>query len=478
MVLSASLHHPGSLNEHPVPQFDPDLVRRYAGAGPRYTSYPTALQFTKAFDAGQLKTFAQSSNEELLPRDLSLYVHIPFCATLCFYCACNKIVTRNARTAADYLERLHREVAMYGSLFDDDRELTQLHLGGGTPTFLDTAQIRDLLGCIGEHFPVTDDVSRDYSIEIDPRTVSEETLDRLREIGFNRVSMGVQDFDPVVQKAVHREQSCEKTLSLVRHARTQGFRSTNVDLIYGLPLQTASSFTATLDRLLEVSPDRLSIFHYAHLPHLFFPQRRILESQLPSSEEKLNILGAAIERLAEAGYIHIGMDHFARPDDPLVSAFHDGTLHRNFQGYSTHAECDLIGVGVSAISHIGDSYSQNTKLLSEYQDGIDAGEFPIDRGLALSRDDKIRQSVIERLMCAGEVDLDEVSAEHRPVPEDYFQDDLERLQTLLRDDLITFPSARIIRVTAKGRFLLRNICMIFDRYIEPTADIPRHSRVI
>ena len=461
-----------------MPQFDPDLVRRYAGAGPRYTSYPTALQFKETFDATQLKTFAQSSNEELLPRDLSLYVHIPFCATLCFYCACNKIVTRNARTAADYLERLNREAAMYGRLFDNDRQLTQLHLGGGTPTFLDTAQIRDLLDCIGRHFRVTDDVSRDYSIEIDPRTVSEDTLDRLREIGFNRISMGVQDFDPQVQKAVHREQSCEKTLSLVRHARTQGFRSTNVDLIYGLPLQTAASFTATLDRLLEVSPDRLSIFHYAHLPHLFFPQRRILEAQLPSSEEKLNILGAAIERLGEAGYIHIGMDHFARPDDPLASAFHDGTLHRNFQGYSTHAECDLIGIGVSAISHIGDSYSQNTKSLAEYQKGIDAGAFPIDRGLALSRDDKIRQSVIERLMCTGEVDLDEVAAEHRLVPEDYFGDEFGRLQTLLRDELIMLPSPRIIRVTAKGRFLLRNICMIFDRYIKPTAGIPRHSRVI
>ena len=476
--MSASLHDPGSLNEHPVPQFDPDLVRRYAGAGPRYTSYPTALQFKETFDATQLKTFAQSSNEELLPRDLSLYVHIPFCATLCFYCACNKIVTRNARTAADYLERLNREAAMYGRLFDNDRQLTQLHLGGGTPTFLDTAQIRDLLDCIGRHFRVTDDVSRDYSIEIDPRTVSGDTLDRLREIGFNRISMGVQDFDPQVQKAVHREQSCEKTLSLVRHARTQGFRSTNVDLIYGLPLQTAASFTATLDRLLEVSPDRLSIFHYAHLPHLFFPQRRILEAQLPSSEEKLNILGAAIERLGEAGYIHIGMDHFARPDDPLASAFHDGTIHRNFQGYSTHAECDLIGIGVSAISHIGDSYSQNTKSLAEYQKGIDAGAFPIDRGLALSRDDKIRQSVIERLMCTGEVDLDEVAAEHRLVPEDYFGDEFGRLQTLLRDELIMLPSPRIIRVTAKGRFLLRNICMIFDRYIKPTAGIPRHSRVI
>lgn len=476
--MSASLHDPGSLNEHLVPQFDPDLVRRYAGAGPRYTSYPTALQFKETFDATQLKTFAQSSNEELLPKDLSLYVHIPFCATLCFYCACNKIVTRNARTAADYLERLNREAAMYGRLFDNDRQLTQLHLGGGTPTFLDTAQIRDLLDCIGRHFRVTDDVSRDYSIEIDPRTVSEETLARLREIGFNRLSMGVQDFDSQVQKAVHREQSCEKTLSLVRHAQTQGFRSTNVDLIYGLPLQTAASFTATLDRLLEVSPDRLSIFHYAHLPHLFFPQRRILESQLPSSEEKLNILGAAIERLGEAGYIHIGMDHFARPDDPLASAFHDGTLHRNFQGYSTHAECDLIGIGVSAISHIGDSYSQNTKSLAEYQKDIDAGALPIDRGLALSRDDKIRQSVIERLMCTGEVDLDEVAAEHRLVPEDYFGDEFGRLQTLLRDELIMLPSPRVIRVTAKGRFLLRNICMIFDRYIEPTAGIPRHSRVI
>ena len=462
----------------PGPDFDLDLIRRYGCSGPRYTSYPTALQFTTGFDAVQLKEVIQRSNEELLPRALSLYVHIPFCSTLCFYCACNKIVTRNATRAADYLVRLHSEVAMYSQLFDDDRELVQLHLGGGTPTFLNTAQIRQLVAQIGDHFPLTDDVSRDYSIEIDPRTVSHETLDQLREIGFNRVSMGVQDFDPSVQKAIHREQPCEETLSLIRHAQAQGFRSTNIDLIYGLPLQTVASFTVTLDRLLEVTPDRLSIFHYAHLPHLFSPQQRIVEPQLPDSEEKLRILGAVIMQLSDAGYVYIGMDHFAREDDPLVSAFHDGTLHRNFQGYSTHAQCDLIGVGVSAISHIGNSYSQNTKSLSHYQECIDAGELPVDRGLELSQEDTIRQLVIEQLMCVGEVDLDEVFVEYGLVPGDYFASELERLQPLVDDDLITHPSPRVVRVTRKGRYLLRNICMIFDQYIGSDADVLRHSRVL
>ncbi|MDP6398116.1 MAG: oxygen-independent coproporphyrinogen III oxidase [Arenicellales bacterium] len=462
----------------PPPDFDPDLIRRYDRSGPRYTSYPTALQFTTSFDAARLKELAQFSNEEPVPRALSLYVHIPFCSTLCFYCACNKIVTRNVSRAVDYLERLHSEVAMYGQLFDDDRELVQLHLGGGTPTFLDTGQIGQLLAQISGHFRLTDDSSRDYSIEIDPRTVSPDTLDHLREIGFNRISMGVQDFDPAVQKAIHREQPCEETLSLIRHARARGFRSTNVDLIYGLPLQTVSSFITTLDRLLEVTPDRLSIFHYAHLPHLFAPQQRILESQLPDSDEKLRILGAAIDRLSDAGYVYIGMDHFAREDDPLVNAFRDGTLHRNFQGYSTHAQCDLIGVGVSAISHIGNSYSQNTKALSNYQESIGAGKLPVDRGLELSRDDEIRQCIIEQLMCAGEVNLNQVLFEHRLVRGEYFANELEHLQPLVDDGLVTLPSPSVIRVTRKGRYLLRNICMIFDRYIEPDAETPRHSRVL
>ncbi|MBP81480.1 MAG: oxygen-independent coproporphyrinogen III oxidase [Acidiferrobacteraceae bacterium] len=462
----------------PRPEFNPDLIRRYDRAGPRYTSYPTAVQFSSTLTAHQVRQLAHHSNEEPVPRPLSLYIHIPFCATLCFYCACNKIVTRNTQKAVTYLDYLYREVAMYGRLFDDDRRVVQLHLGGGTPTFLQPDQLENLITHIGSYFRLTDDIQRDYSIEIDPRTVSHQTLDRLQQIGFNRVSMGIQDFDSKVQAAVHRIQSPKETLDLLRYTRSQGFRSTNVDLIYGLPFQSVTSFSRTLDQLLEVMPDRLSIFNYAHLPHRFAPQQRIQEADLPDSEEKLQILGACIEQLTKAGYIHIGMDHFARPDDPMVTAAQEGSLHRNFQGYSTHARCELIGVGVSAISQIGKSYSQNSKDLFSYQEMIEDNQLPITRGVELSRDDEVRRDVIEKLMCQGEVNLPDALARHHIAYADYFQAELRRLEPLAQDKLVTVSGRGLIRVSPAGRYLLRNICMIFDHYLESHTEVSRHSRVI
>ena len=462
----------------PTSNFDVDLVRRYNGSGPRYTSYPTALQFTADFNAKQLREVIDLSNEQLVPDPLSLYVHIPFCSKLCFYCACNKVITRNKNRAVDYLERLHEEISRYGKIFDDDRELVQLHLGGGTPTFLETNQIDRLFSHIGDNFRLSKDLARDFSIEIDPRTVNIETLNRLREIGFTRISLGVQDFAPDVQKAIHREQSSDETLALIAHAQAIGFASTNVDLIYGLPLQTAVGFEKTLNQLLAVRPERLSIFHYAHLPERFKPQRKICESQLPRSDEKLNILNGAISQLTQAGYVHVGMDHFALVDDSLVSALQDGSLQRNFQGYSTHARSDLIGVGVSAISHIGNSFSQNTKTLSIYQNHLDEGRMPIDQGLRLSQDDILRKRVIEQLMCSTEVNLDKALKGFDCDAASYFADELRNLRPLEADRLIEFTSPNVIKVTQKGRFFLRNICMIFDQYLSKKRDLNHYSKVI
>lgn len=462
----------------PNPVFNPDLIRRYDHAGPRYTSYPTAIQFSEAITSTRVCQLARLSNEDPIPRSLSLYVHIPFCATLCFYCACNKIVTKTTHKAAIYLDHLRREIEMYGQLFDDDRQAVQMHFGGGTPTFLQPDQLEQLITHIGQHFRLTDDPERDYSIEIDPRTVSRHSLDQLQQMGFNRISMGVQDFDPKVQAAVHRVQSPEKTLDLLRHTRALGFRSTNVDLIYGLPFQSISSFSHTLDQLLEVLPDRLSIFNYAHLPHLFAPQQRIRSADLPDSAEKLGILGACIEKLTSAGYIHIGMDHFARPDDPMVRAGQDGSLHRNFQGYSTHACCELIGLGVSAISQIGTSYSQNSKDLFAYQEQIDNNQLPVARGIELNHDDELRRYIIEQLMCAGGVRLPEALSSYGIADLDYFQAELQKLRLLADDGLVTVTRGNHIQVTPAGRFLLRNICMVFDRYLSPHPGQSRHSRAI
>ena len=381
--------------------FPKELITKYGLAGPRYTSYPTALQFHEGFDADAYRRQVQSSNDDLIPKPLSLYVHLPFCKELCYYCACNKKVTRNIQRSEVYLEHLDKEIEMQGRLFDADRQVIQLHFGGGTPTYYDDIQLKHIINQLSNNFQLSRSDHREFSIEIDPRTVDEERIAYLAEIGFNRVSMGVQDFDPAVQKAVNRIQDEDKTLRLIDAARENGFNSVSVDLIYGLPLQTAKSFEKTIDSVLTVRPNRLSVYNYAHLPHLFRAQRMINSEQVPDPEVRLQLLDSTISKLVEAGYVYIGMDHFALPDDELSIAMNEGTLQRNFQGYSTCSETDLIGMGVSAIGKIGNSFVQNRKDIRDWQAQISEGKLPVWRGLAMSGEDRLRREVISAIMCRG-----------------------------------------------------------------------------
>jgi oxygen-independent coproporphyrinogen III oxidase len=459
--------------------FNAAMIRKYDHAGPRYTSYPTANLFSEEFTANDYTRHAVASNGHLVPRRLSLYFHIPFCDTLCFYCACNKIVTKNRGLAVEYLKYLSREIRLQGELFDSDREAVQIHLGGGTPTFLGTDQIAELLAVAGRYFSLSTDEDREFSIEIDPRGVSERHLSDLRDSGFNRISLGVQDFNPDVQKAVHRIQSPELTMDLIRQARRLGFRSTNVDLIYGLPLQTHTTFKETLERLLEVEPERLSIFNYAHLPQLFYPQRRIQESDLPRPDEKLRILETTISILDDAGYVYIGMDHFAKPGDSLAKAQNNGTLYRNFQGYSTFSDCDLIGLGVSSIGQVDLCYSQNHKTLDSYYAALDSQQLPVHRGLEMNRDDLIRRHVIERLTCYYGIDLDSVCASAGLKFEDYFGLEWSSLREFEQDGLVKLDQRHHnVDITPTGRFLMRNICMTFDQYLRSPERKGTYSRVI
>ena len=442
-------------------EFDADLIGRYAGSGPRYTSYPTAMEFSPAVTEQTYIGWVRDSNR--IGRPLSLYVHIPFCAHVCYYCACNKVVTANRAKAEPYLESLFREIRLQASLIDPSRRVEQLHWGGGTPTFLSDAQICDLMRVLGENFYLLEDDSGEYSIEIDPRELRQDTLAVLREIGFNRVSLGVQDFNPDVQQAVHRVQSNEQTLDALRQARELGFRSTNIDLMYGLPLQSVASFTETLDAVIEVRPDRLSVFNYAHLPERFKPQRRIRREDLPSASVKLEILSLTIDKLTAAGYQYIGMDHFALADDELAQAQRNGTLHRNFQGYSTHADADLIGMGVSAIGATPGGFSQNHTALEDYYRDIERSRIPIARGVALNDDDRLRGEVIQQLICNNRLDTAQLEAQYGIRFDDYFPAELDRLAGMQADGLVEI-GARELLVTARGRLLIRNICKIFDHY--------------
>jgi oxygen-independent coproporphyrinogen-3 oxidase len=455
--------------------FDQKLIEKYDYAGPRYTSYPTAPQFHEGFGEEQYRTVARETNAS--GRPLSLYFHIPFCDTVCFYCACNKVVTKDRELASPYLQRLHREIAMQGELFDRSRRVDQLHWGGGTPTFISHDEMRELMRVTGEHFNLADDDSGEYSIEVDPREATKETIALLREIGFNRLSLGVQDFDPKVQKAVNRIQSEEQTMAVLQAARDEGFRSISIDLIYGLSFQTVASFERTLERIIEVNPDRLSVFNYAHLPQLFMPQRRINEGDLPSPQEKLDILKMTIDRLTEAGYVFIGMDHFARPDDELAKAQRDGTLYRNFQGYSTHSNCDLVGMGVTSIGVVGPTYSQNLRTPDEYYARIDAGQLPVFRGIELNRDDEIRRDVITRLICHFVLDYGSVESLWGISFSDYFSTELEQLQVMAEDGLLELEEPGI-KVLPRGRLLIRNICMTFDSYLAAKREQKNFSRVI
>ncbi|MEE9494686.1 MAG: oxygen-independent coproporphyrinogen III oxidase [Gammaproteobacteria bacterium] len=458
-------------------EFDEELIRRYDLSGPRYTSYPTAVSFSDAFGEKEYLNTAQHSNEDPIPVPLSLYFHIPFCKAICFYCGCNKIATKNYAMATDYLSLLYREIAMQASIYDHDRVVEQLHWGGGTPTFLNTADMQQLMAETRKHFNLLDDDSGDYSIEIDPRSVSPEKISLLRELGFNRFSLGVQDINEAVQIAVNRVQPIEETVAIVDACRKVGARSINLDLIYGLPFQSMKSFSRTLDVVIELLPDRLSVFNYAHLPEIFKPQRRINEADLPSSDVKLEILNMVINKLTEAGYVYIGMDHFARPDDELVIAQNEGTLHRNFQGYSTHGDCDIVAMGVSSISKVGNVYSQNVKDLESYTRLIIAGHFPVMKGIQLNRDDEIRRELIQWLTCEFMLDIPEFELLTEVVFQDYFADELLALQGMVDDGLVTV-SADKIQILPRGRLLVRNICMIFDVSLQRGGKKGRFSKVI
>ena len=459
--------------------FNADLLRRYDRPGPRYTSYPTAPQFSASFGEAELREAAQTSNGDPIPRRLSLYVHVPFCLSPCFYCGCNRIITRDLSRADTYLARLYREIDLTAALFDRDREVIQLHFGGGTPNFFSPVQLREVVDTLRRQFHFSDSPERDISIELDPRSMSPEDVVELAAIGFNRASLGVQDFDPLVQTAVNRIQSVEQTLAIIDACRSSGFRSVNVDLIYGLPKQNMEGFARTLDTVIQVRPDRIAVYGYAHLPDMFKAQRQIDAADLPTPEAKLGLLQLAIEKLTAAGYGYIGMDHFALPDDELALAQARGGLHRNFMGYTTHADSDLIGLGVSAISHIGDSFSQNPRDLVSWQGAIDDGRLPVFRGMRLSEDDQLRADLIQRLMCQGEVPIAALERRYAIDFDVYFADAMQRLLPLVADGLVRIEPGRI-KVTSQGRLLLRNIAMCFDRYLDQSVTVtaPRFSRAI
>lgn len=450
--------------------WDQALIEKYNYSGPRYTSYPTALEFHPEFTESQFEQACQQYPD----RPLSLYVHIPFCHKLCYYCGCNKVITRHQEKAEPYLATLEKEIKQRAQWLGN-RTVTQLHWGGGTPTFLTHEQISRLMKTLRDHFQFSDDA--EISIEIDPREIELTTLDHLRSEGFNRISIGVQDFNKEVQVLVNREQDEQFIFDLVNRAKALGFRSTNLDLIYGLPMQTPESFAQTLEQVLTLRPGRLSVFNYAHMPKLFAAQRKIKEDQLPSPKEKLTILQQSIVTLTGAGYQFIGMDHFALPDDELAVAQREGVLHRNFQGYTTQGDCDLLGMGVSAISMMGDAYAQNEKDLKAYYAAVDEREEALAKGVLLNRDDLIRREVIKSLICNFQLDIPALEAQWDLTFNAYFAEDLALLKVFIEDDLVRV-SEQQIEVTLKGRLLIRNICMCFDTYLRSRARQQQFSRVI
>jgi len=454
-----------------------ELLRRYDVAGPRYTSYPTADRFVDAFgEADYRQALIQrraSGPGAALP--LSLYVHVPFCESLCYYCACNKIITRHHERATEYLRYLAREAQLHVDALGRGAAVSQLHLGGGSPTFLSDEELGDLMSMLRSHFSLVP--GGEFSIEVDPRTVTAERLQALWSLGFNRLSFGVQDFDPAVQKAVHRVQPARQVFELVDAARGIGFESINVDLIYGLPMQTPESFTRTLAQVNELRPDRIALYGYAHLPERFKPQRRIHAAELPLAGAKLAMLASALNAFEQGGYVYVGMDHFALPEDPLAVAKRQGRLHRNFQGYSTQPDCDLIALGVSAIGKVGASYSQNAKTLDEYYDLLNHGHLPVVRGLALTRDDIVRRAVIMALMCQGEVQFESINLAHLIDFESYFATELDTLRGMQGEGLVQV-SAGAVQVTPLGWYFVRGVAMVFDRYLQADRNRTRFSRIL
>jgi len=454
---------------------DSDLIRKYGGSGPRYTSYPTADRFIEAFDAEAYRHWLQNRNIGGFSRSLGLYVHLPFCASICYYCACNKIVTKDHRRSAKYLKYLGQEIRLLADGLGRNRSIGQMHWGGGTPTFLSDAELAEAMHVLRSAFDFAP--HGEYAIEIDPRTVSPERIALLARLGFNRISLGVQDFDREVQRAVHRLQGPEQTEQLIRAAREHGFRSVNIDLIYGLPKQTLEGFERTLALVTACDPDRIALYSYAHLPTQFKPQRRILDADLPTPETKLKLLTMAIDRLESAGYVYIGMDHFAKPEDDLAVAQRQGRLTRNFQGYSSTGDSDIAGLGVSAISMVGPIYAQNFKTLEEYYACLDSGRLPVMRGIESSADDLVRRAVIQALACHFELSKEAISIAHLIDFDGYFAAELEQLKEMEKESLVSVDD-EWISVTPQGRLLVRAVCMVFDRYLRAGRARALYSRVV
>jgi len=454
---------------------DPEVLRRFDRPGPRYTSYPTADRFVEAFDAAAYRRALEAHRASGRPRGLSLYVHLPFCSTICYYCACNKVITKDRGRAAKYVRYLGRELDLVAGSLGPDERVGQLHWGGGTPTFLAHDEMRTLMDMIRSRFPLAGD--GEHSIEVDPRSAGPDTIALLGALGFNRLSVGVQDFDEDVQRAVNRRQSCEETAAVVEAARAHGFSSVNLDLIYGLPRQDPARMERTLAKVLRLAPDRIALYNYAHLPGTFKPQRRIAEGELPSAAGRIDLAVLAMRTLTEAGYRYIGMDHFALPGDELAQAQRLGHLHRNFQGYSTRAECDLVGLGISAIGSIGPAYSQNVKTLDEYYDRLDRHELPVMRGIELAADDLVRRAVIQALMCHFELAIESIEIAYLVDFERYFAAELADLRELEALGLVDIGGGWI-SVTPRGRLVVRGIAMVFDRYLRRAETRARYSKLV
>jgi oxygen-independent coproporphyrinogen III oxidase len=460
-------------NEVAVP--DPSLLQRFDIPGPRYTSYPTADRFVDAFDSEAFAGWLGKRGESGGQIPLSLYVHLPFCNTVCYYCACNKVITKDHSRTAEYLQALAREVELIDARLTGPRQIEQLHFGGGTPTFLTNDELGQLMALLTSRFPLAP--KGEYSIEVDPRSTPPDKVAALGELGFNRMSVGVQDFDPEVQAAVNRLQSYEMTRATIEAARKADFKSVNLDLIYGLPKQNRATFANTLDKVLQLSPERIALYHYAHLPERFKPQRRIESADLPSPQEKMSIMLDAIQRLTEAGYQYIGMDHFAKGDDDLARAQQQGRLHRNFQGYSTRPDCDLIGLGVSSISKIGPTYSQNVRELDEYYDRLKNGILPTARGVLLDMDDLVRRAVIMALMCHFEVSKEAIEQSHLIKFDEYFKREVAALKPF-QDEGLVENTKEWINVLPRGKLLIRAIAMSFDRYLRSDERIRKYSKIV
>jgi oxygen-independent coproporphyrinogen-3 oxidase len=458
-----------------MPGVSSETLKKYDVSGPRYTSYPTADRFVEAFTQEAYMLALEQRREIAATQPLSIYVHIPFCESLCFFCACNKIVTKHHERSAEYLRYLNREIDLHIEHLGAGQTISQLHLGGGSPTFFSDEELAELMSMLKRNFVFAP--GGEYSIEVDPRTVNEQRLKHLADLGFNRLSFGVQDFDPEVQKAVHRIQPVEQVFSLVDAARRYRFESINVDLIYGLPMQTPESFKRTLAQVVELRPNRIALYGYAHLPERFKPQRRISEYELPAAADKITMLGSALKAFIDAGYVYVGMDHFALPDDDLAIAKRQGRLHRNFQGYSTQPDCDLISLGVSAIGRVGATYSQNAKTIEEYYDHLNHGRFPVVRGLALSRDDIVRRAVIMAIMCQGALQYESIELAYMLDFKRYFADEMAALKALEKTDMLVLEEDGL-QVTDTGWFFVRAVAMVFDKHLQTDRNRARFSKIL